>query len=396
MKPQHRFLVVIAIACLMVIASNAWGAIPRTISYQGKATDASGNPVPDATYIARFTILDAPTGGTALWVEMGVSVATAGGLFSYLLGTTNPIPDSLFAKYDSLFLQVMFNGQTMSPRTPLVSTGYAFRVNSVDGALGGTITGTLIIDGTGTYWINPDATGFNSVMFPTDGINAREIYDEPGIAAATRTSYKLFETTTGSDVLTVSLTTPADGYIFVEAKFQCSATGLGQSLGWIQIDEASGGTYTDPYYSTFGQDTCFSQGSAVSMPGYVSRVYYKSAGSHTFRLEGGEYSGNCGSCVPQVWHIILVATFFPTAYGTVSSMVSGSEAGQFEGAKPVQVDGQTMYEVDLRDLELRAAKAEAAAERARADAEKAKADLLRAKRDASAGTNNQTNTAIGK
>jgi hypothetical protein len=45
----------------------------------------------------------------------------------------------------------------------------------------------------------------------------------------------------------------------------------------------------------------------------------------------------------------------------------------------MKITGETMYEVDLRELELRAAKAEAEAERARADAEKAQRELLRAK-----------------
>ncbi len=146
MRHHYKIFVLSIIVCwLLVVVATA--GVPRVISYQGRATDASGNLVPDGTYPVKFLIWDHPTVGSLRWSEEGVNVTTTGGLFNCMMGGVNPIPDSLFAKYDSLYLQVNFNNETLLPRTSLVSTGYAFRVNSVDGASGGTITGDAVFTG---------------------------------------------------------------------------------------------------------------------------------------------------------------------------------------------------------------------------------------------------------
>lgn len=141
---RHQQIMLSAlIVVLMATAAKIPASTPRTISYQGRATDAGGNPVPDASYPAQFHLYDRPTGGTDRWSEIFPMVTTSGGLFTYLLGSSAPIPDSLFARYDSLYLEVIFNGIILSPRVPIVSVGYAMRVNAVDGASGGKITGDV-------------------------------------------------------------------------------------------------------------------------------------------------------------------------------------------------------------------------------------------------------------
>jgi len=146
MRHVRIIFLVLAVICILMTAITISAATPRKISYQGKATDAGGNPVPNGSYPALFALYDRSTAGTVRWSETATPVVSDGGLFSYLLGSNTPIPDSLFARYDSLFLQVVFNGQTQTPRTPIVSVGYALRVNTVDGAKGGTITLTNITD----------------------------------------------------------------------------------------------------------------------------------------------------------------------------------------------------------------------------------------------------------
>jgi len=142
---RHARIIVLALAviCILVTATTILASTPRKISYQGRATDAGGNSVPDGTYPARFYLYDHPTAGSVRWSETTASVTASGGLFTYLLGSISPISDDLFTTYDSLYLEIVFNGQTLSPRTPIVSVGYAFRVNSIDGAYGGTITGPM-------------------------------------------------------------------------------------------------------------------------------------------------------------------------------------------------------------------------------------------------------------
>jgi len=201
MKSQHTVFVVVAIACVLILASVAAASVPRQISYQGKATDASGNPVPDADYQARFFIYDRPTAGNLIWGEAFFTIHTTGGLFTHLLGSIVPIPDSLFSNYDSLFLEVWFNLQALTPRTPLVSTGYAFRVNSVDGATGGTISGDVIIadSSSNTASIRLDESG------ATDWIASNSSGDFYLLSAQGGGSWtRLFISSTGTTVLAMN------------------------------------------------------------------------------------------------------------------------------------------------------------------------------------------------
>lgn len=413
MKHTKIVCALVAIMCMAVLTAAVLASAPKLMSYQGRATDASGIPVTDGPHVVRFDLFNNATTGSSLWNEQ-TSVTTTGGLFTHTLGSVTPVLESQFRYYEGLWLEVTFDGQVQTPRTQFTSVGYAFHVQSIHNADGGSINGYLAIydntagneiaelygDLNGEPVLHLDGSERNielntgqasdgSVTLPDSAINSLEIKNEPGIACAIDDQLRTFNSTLATDVLTISLTIPAGGYIFVEAKFKSVATGIGQSFGWIQIDETGGGNYVDPYFSWFGQDTLLSLvEKPACVPGYVSRVYYKSAaGTYTFRLEGGEMAGNCVNCVPQVENSILVATYFPTAYGSVSGVVSGTEAGQFETAAPVQVDGEVRYQVDLRELELRAAKAEAEAERARADAERAQRHLLRAKYESSEGQN---------
>jgi len=380
MKQRYIVSAILAIALIMMTASAGWGAVPRMISYQGKATDVSGNPVPDGDYQVRFFIYDHPTAGNSLWGEMSFTVHTTNGLFSYLLGSHSPIPDSVFAKYDSLYLAVTFNYELQTPRTPLVSAGYAFRVNSVDGATGGTITGKITIGGATDCWIDPNATGYNSVNLPDGAINDREINDEPGIAQGVATSTVAFGSGgVCSDLVTVDITIPTSGYIVLFGKVRVDISANSTAL--VQIDETAGGVIDDVSSVWHASRPDGSQKATL----VCHRVYYRMfGGTYTFRLEGMSSLAYIPGYDP-----VLTAMFIPTSYGSVETLMSAADAQNVESVDLPAANGKDRIKVDLRALELKAAKAEA-------EAEKAKADLLRARRGASAGTNNQTNTAIGK
>jgi hypothetical protein len=129
---------------IAVAASPAPASVPSLVNFQGILKDGSGNPVADGAYIATFNIYDLPVGGTLLWSE-GQGINTTGGLFAVLLGSTTPIPDSVF-RGTSVYLGISVNGDPeMTPRQRLVSVGYSFRVNTVDSAAGGTITSKVAI-----------------------------------------------------------------------------------------------------------------------------------------------------------------------------------------------------------------------------------------------------------
>ncbi len=135
---------VLALAFWAFIPSGALAAVPKLINFQGILKDGSGNPVANASYPVIFTIYDTPAGGSVQWAET-TSVTTSSGLFSVLLGSTNPVPDTAFKGSERWLGIAVSPDAEMPQRQQLVSVGYAYRVNSVDSASGGTITSKVSI-----------------------------------------------------------------------------------------------------------------------------------------------------------------------------------------------------------------------------------------------------------
>ena len=139
-----------------LVSSVVEGAVPQLINFQGILRDGGGNPVADGSYSVAFKIYDAPSAGNVLWTETQF-VTTSGGFFNVLLGATNAVPDSAFNSLNRYLGIAVASDLEMSPRFQLVSVGYAYRVNSVDGALGGTITSKVSI---GSGHTNTGANAF--------------------------------------------------------------------------------------------------------------------------------------------------------------------------------------------------------------------------------------------
>lgn len=135
-------LFVFSLMAVGLVPSEVEGSVPQLINFQGVLKDGSGNPVADGNYSVTFTIYDADVGGNNLWTETQ-SVTTTDGLFSALLGTLTPIPDTVFKGADRYLGTAVSPDPELSPRQRLISVGYAYRVNSIDGALGGTVNGAI-------------------------------------------------------------------------------------------------------------------------------------------------------------------------------------------------------------------------------------------------------------
>jgi hypothetical protein len=126
----------------LTISINA--DVPQLINYQGRLTDSGENPVADDSYLVVFTIYDAATAGNSKWTETQ-SITTSSGLFAVLLGSINPIVDTVF-NGTTRYLSIEVAGDPeLLPRTALVTVPYAQRVSTVDGASGGNVTSKLSI-----------------------------------------------------------------------------------------------------------------------------------------------------------------------------------------------------------------------------------------------------------
>lgn len=126
------------VLCLasLVLATSAWAAVPQLINFQGVLNTPGGTPVANGNYALTFRIYDAATGGVMLWQE-GQAVNTSGGVFSVLLGSINPIPDSAFGDTVRYLGITVSPDAEMAPRQRISSVAYAQRVGSLMGASGG-------------------------------------------------------------------------------------------------------------------------------------------------------------------------------------------------------------------------------------------------------------------
>ena len=129
------------------LAPVAEAEVPRMISYQGRLTDDTGDPL-NATVSIVFSIYDSNSGLVPKWSEIHSSVTVSEGLFNVILGMgTPPVPieDSVFNQPERWLGISVDGGDELQPRTRLTSVGYAHRVNTVDGATGGTVSGDVTV-----------------------------------------------------------------------------------------------------------------------------------------------------------------------------------------------------------------------------------------------------------
>ena len=161
------------IVTLLVVAGLLWansvGALPLrapaaaststgTIAYQGRLADADGTPITD-TVNMEFRLYDVASGGIFLWEELWTgsnSVQVSDGLFNVMLGSMEPIPQSVITEHDSLFLGITVGtDDEMTPRVQLGSVPFAVQALTVpDGSIttaklaDGAINGDKVLPGT--------------------------------------------------------------------------------------------------------------------------------------------------------------------------------------------------------------------------------------------------------
>lgn len=137
MKPA-RFLSLAIFIFIFAFSTFSYAGVPQMINYQGKLTDTSGVLICEdggpAYLKMEFTIYSNSINDDSLWKEVHDSVRVEFGVFSVLLGSINPIPDSVF-NGDVRYLGVKVEDDfEMSPRKAIVSVGYAFKSEYTDTA----------------------------------------------------------------------------------------------------------------------------------------------------------------------------------------------------------------------------------------------------------------------
>ncbi|MEM7531401.1 MAG: H-type lectin domain-containing protein [Chloroflexota bacterium] len=99
-----------------------------TLPYQGRLTDANGNPV-SASQSMTFQLYSEASGGTALWTENRSgenSVTVTDGLFNVMLGNVTSLDQSIITTNSTLYLGVSIGSNPeISPRVQLARIPFA-------------------------------------------------------------------------------------------------------------------------------------------------------------------------------------------------------------------------------------------------------------------------------
>ena len=126
---MNRKYLFIALILAIVGAAGALAAVPARMTYEGRLTDAGGSAI-TTTKTVTFSIFDAAAGGTLVWgPESQELTPDSQGVFNTQLGGTTPLSTAVFSGSDR-YLQVTVGGETISPRTRLVTAPYAFTAAS--------------------------------------------------------------------------------------------------------------------------------------------------------------------------------------------------------------------------------------------------------------------------
>lgn len=116
------------------------------VSYQGRVLDGNGVPVADASLDIVFKLVSDSAGTACYWSNSSATCASAtamavtltDGLFSVNLGDTGSgfaaaIPNSVFSDDASVYLEVIIEGETLTPRKLITAAPYALNSQTLDG-----------------------------------------------------------------------------------------------------------------------------------------------------------------------------------------------------------------------------------------------------------------------
>lgn len=107
--------------------------VPQQINFQGRLTDAEGNPL-NGDYTINFHLFNAETGGSQLWSSPDGEeqmVTVINGIYNVKLGIYEPLDSTIF--YDGMvWLEVVVEGEILFPRQQITATAYALKAGDAD------------------------------------------------------------------------------------------------------------------------------------------------------------------------------------------------------------------------------------------------------------------------
>jgi hypothetical protein len=166
------------------------GTVAERISYQGRLTDAAGNPL-DGTYSMVLTFFDAERDGTALWWSGYPAVEVENGLFNI-----DPSVRQSYFDGRELWIEVQVGNETLTPRQEILPVPYALSLRP-GARIKGDIDGDSVLyvenEGSDSYGGYFKAVGWGVYGYGGPG-NGGEFVGAVGVVARGGSSYGISAT----------------------------------------------------------------------------------------------------------------------------------------------------------------------------------------------------------
>jgi len=125
-------VILLSLSILLISLAYSFAAVPCKINYQGRLI--KDNVPVDGTRTMKFSIYDSAVGPTLLWTSGNVSVAVHNGLFRYVIGSGGTDLSSMnWTAGQTLYLEVVIDGETLTPREELSAYPYAINSHLLEG-----------------------------------------------------------------------------------------------------------------------------------------------------------------------------------------------------------------------------------------------------------------------
>lgn len=178
------------------------------------------------------------------------------------------------------------------------------------------LDGLIQVDGSNPITLNAMFANTSSVMLPDGAIDFNEIADEPGLS---RGNIYLNSVTSAqtemTDLCSTTITIPETGYVLVQATAGVNLTGpVDEDVRFTyQIDETVAGS-ANGYEQWVGFQNF--PGGMICNSVHTQRLYGKTAGTYTFRLEAMTFGDSGNATFIQS---SITAIYFRMAYGTAAA-----------------------------------------------------------------------------
>ncbi len=252
----------------LLIVVTALVAVPSKMTYQGKLTDRDGIGL-NGTYNMVFRIYNVPGGGSPLWAETHSGVGVSKGLFSVVLGTYN----SITIPFDiPTYMEVVINGDVMSPRVEMATAAYAFHARVADS-----------LSGWGSHWA-PDDYVLYSRRFEgiAKGEAGNELY---GDYKNTHVNLGV-QSRTGVYLVNQEHITISGGYQNIATENGATVGGgiLNHAMGVSSVVSGGGGNNAEAEYAAVGGGI---ENNVIGSRGVIPGGGYLTVGERSFGFRGG-------------------------------------------------------------------------------------------------------------